>query len=154
MATRVISREPKDPQCVSRFPLIFQLRKSLSQECNRRRYWKTQWNLFKVFIRCFVCQFAGNCTKKLWKMCRHTTLAFGMNVDFVFRSLTRRQASPWTTATYGSANLNVELAKRRITFIAIQPEDGAKRNGLHQQSDLLKSRLLARLKVRCGDKVL
>lgn len=129
-------------------PLIIKSRKSLSQDRNRRRYLKTQWKFFKVFNSCFVFQFAGNCTKKLWKMSRLTTLVFGMNVDFVFRSLTRRQASPWTTATYGSANLNVELAKRRITFTATQLEDGAKRSGLHQQSDLLKSKLSARLKVR------
>lgn len=57
MAARVISREPKDPQFVSRFPPT--LSRSLSQDRNCRRYLKIQWNFFKVFNRCLRFNLQG-----------------------------------------------------------------------------------------------
>ena len=146
MATRLISREPKDPQFVSLFLLYS---RNMSLYLTRSSYSKTRRNFIKE-LNCFSPYlFAENCTKRPWKTCPLSTRAFATSGDSAFLLSMHKQVSPWTTAIYGSANSNEDPAKLHIIFTATQPRGGEKRNDLPLQNAQVKSKP-PKLKVKSG----
>lgn len=96
MATRVISREPKDPQYVSRFPLFITLSRSLSQDHYYRRYYKTHW-------RCSTVVCVSIC-RELYKEALENVSAYNSRLRYE-----RRLRIPFIDAQTGIAMNNCHL---------------------------------------------
>ena len=76
MATRVVHREPRDPQFVFCFFFL--------SYCSHITYMVLASSMKDFSEEYLVFFFQGNYIKMLWKMCRPTTPGFVLNGGFAF----------------------------------------------------------------------